>query len=44
MFRKWLNAVYIYIYIYPNSNTIPLIDQKKFILNKINEMKDYFDA
>ena len=44
MFRKWLNAVYIYIYIYPNSNTIPLIDQKKFILNKINEMKDYFVA
>ena len=29
---------------YPNSNTIPLIDQKKFRLNKTNEIKDYFVA
>ena len=35
--------------IYPNLNVIPLSatllnDQQQFRLNKINEIKDYFDA
>ena len=28
--------------IYPNSNAIPLNDQQRSRLNKINEVKDYF--
>ena len=30
--------------IYQNLNAIPLNDQQQFRLNKINEIKDYFDA
>ena len=29
---------------YPNLNAIPLNDQQQFRLNKINEIKDYFEA
>ena len=29
---------------YPNLNAIPLNDQQQFILNEINEIKDYFVA
>ena len=30
--------------IYSNLNVIPLNDQQQFILNRINETKDYFVA
>ena len=30
--------------IYQNLNAIPLNDQQQLRLNKINEIKDYFDA
>ena len=30
--------------IYPNFNAVPLSDQQQSILNKINEIKDYFIA
>ena len=30
--------------IYPNLNAVPLNDQQKFRLNKVNEIKNYFVA
>ena len=30
--------------IHPNLNAVPLIDQEQLRLNKINEIKDYFEA
>ena len=39
MLKKWLNAILMKHNIYPNLN-----DPQQFILNKINEIKDYFVA